>query len=735
MDGTDIGIPSKQWSGLEQRDFSLILLKGKVPFEKGWQRYCTEKRTLSLNNLNDHNVGVACGPASGCLVLDVDDLAAFSATCEKNGWQVPQTFTVETGSGLFHHYFRYPQGKEDFGNKAFKKMGFDIRGKGGQVVAPGSIHPDTGKPYKIVKDLPMAPAPAWVIGLYDKDQPKPKLKRSQKMGAVDIDRLPIKAETKNLIKFGVALGQRSEKMMTVLDALVYSDLSNDEIFSIFDRYPIGEKYRGKGSTKAKWLQTQIDKARSYVSGGSQGERDVPPPGVVELCARAESILAQSEPCGRFNLESLPTTISGYVNEICESTDADPVMVLQSVLCTISAFIGKKAYIEEYFQTLYANIWVVTISGSGTFKTTALNKGAALAFARQNEIEKEIKSLQSNWMGKKLEGEEKKENQRKIESLPREQIILPHRATAEGLLELLSKDHFGMIVCSEFGQWLENLNKAFTGSLKSTLTDFYDVPPFYTYHTRTQGSLHVSLPYITINGVSTLEWIQKHMEGDDVTSGFLPRFLFLYPPQKKKVPPALPTPGRQRDHTFRNELKEILNNIQQDVVYTLDDEAKQLFENIHKGLYKALHDLPDKTQAIIEPFVKRWSPTILKLAMLIQIVIDPKSSVIQPEAIKAAWAVVEYAMKSTMHLFQNQLGESDHQRKCRLVLEGIARRRGSVTRGWLLASKVLDGGASDYDYVFQTLIETGQVTVQESEMKKNWTYRLEATGKVEKVEKS
>jgi hypothetical protein len=165
MVGSDIGIPSKQWSGLEQRDFSLILLKGKVPFEKGWQRYCTEKRTLSLNNLNDHNVGVACGPASGCLVLDVDDLAAFSATCEKNGWQVPETFTVETGSGLFHHYFRYPQGKEDFGNKAFKKMGFDIRGKGGQVVAPGSIHPDTGKPYKIVKDLPMAPAPAWVLGL------------------------------------------------------------------------------------------------------------------------------------------------------------------------------------------------------------------------------------------------------------------------------------------------------------------------------------------------------------------------------------------------------------------------------------------------------------------------------------------------------------------------------------------------------------------------------------------
>ena len=37
MDGSDIDIPSKQWSGLEKRDFSLILLKGKVPFEKGFE--------------------------------------------------------------------------------------------------------------------------------------------------------------------------------------------------------------------------------------------------------------------------------------------------------------------------------------------------------------------------------------------------------------------------------------------------------------------------------------------------------------------------------------------------------------------------------------------------------------------------------------------------------------------------------------------------------------------------
>lgn len=150
------------------KDFSLILLNGKVPIEKGWQRYCTEKGFLPLDSLNGHNVGIACGPASRCIVLDIDDLEAFPATCEKNGWRVPETYTVETGSGKPHYYFRYPQDGRDYGNKACASMGFDIRGKGGQVVAPGSIHPDTGKRYKVVRDIPMAPAPPWLLDLYKK---------------------------------------------------------------------------------------------------------------------------------------------------------------------------------------------------------------------------------------------------------------------------------------------------------------------------------------------------------------------------------------------------------------------------------------------------------------------------------------------------------------------------------------------------------------------------------------
>ena len=89
-----------------------------------------------------------------------------------------------------------------------------------------------------------------------------------------------------------------------------------------------------------------------------------------------------------NLSSLPTRLRAYVEEIIDTTDADPVMVVMSVLSMASAFVKKTCYIPEsgngsveggYFQKLYPNLWVVCISPSGSFKTTALNKGFKLAY--------------------------------------------------------------------------------------------------------------------------------------------------------------------------------------------------------------------------------------------------------------------------------------------------------------------------------------------------------------------
>lgn len=95
------------------------------------------------------NVGIATGPISGIVVLDVD-MAKGAHSSSLIFGDVDQTiFTtpkVRTGAGL-HFYYRYPAGI-DIRNSASKLGPFiDVRGDGGYVVAPPSMHV-SGKRYE-----------------------------------------------------------------------------------------------------------------------------------------------------------------------------------------------------------------------------------------------------------------------------------------------------------------------------------------------------------------------------------------------------------------------------------------------------------------------------------------------------------------------------------------------------------------------------------------------------------
>lgn len=112
------------------------------------------------------NIGVDCGK-SRLLVVDEDELGAFTRFCAGRGVEVPVTFTVRTGKG-HHYYFRQPSGRE-CGNRegAFHDYPINIRGVGGYVVGPGSLH-HTGVVYAAVGDCrDIAPAPDWLLAALD----------------------------------------------------------------------------------------------------------------------------------------------------------------------------------------------------------------------------------------------------------------------------------------------------------------------------------------------------------------------------------------------------------------------------------------------------------------------------------------------------------------------------------------------------------------------------------------
>lgn len=87
------------------------------------------------------NVGIVTGSISNLVVVDVDPLHggdASIATMEKEHGALSRTIEAITGGGGRHIYFEHPGGVVH--NRVGFLPGVDIRGDGGYVVAPPSVH-------------------------------------------------------------------------------------------------------------------------------------------------------------------------------------------------------------------------------------------------------------------------------------------------------------------------------------------------------------------------------------------------------------------------------------------------------------------------------------------------------------------------------------------------------------------------------------------------------------------
>lgn len=112
------------------------------------------------------NIGLATGSRSGFFVLDIDPKnggADALAVLEDQNGRLPRTYSVRTGSGGRHYYFKMPDW--DLGNSPgqLKGTGIDVRGNGGQVIAPPSV--TAVGSYAVLQDAPVAEAPEWLLAL------------------------------------------------------------------------------------------------------------------------------------------------------------------------------------------------------------------------------------------------------------------------------------------------------------------------------------------------------------------------------------------------------------------------------------------------------------------------------------------------------------------------------------------------------------------------------------------
>ena len=123
----------------------------------------------------EFNVAVATG--KGIAVLDVDPDhggdESLRELLDEHGDVV--TAVVETGGGGLHYWFRVPDGVEVRNSAGKLGPGLDVRGDGGYVIVPPSLHA-SGKRYawqNLSKANGIAPAPEWLLELVRKPNRQP----------------------------------------------------------------------------------------------------------------------------------------------------------------------------------------------------------------------------------------------------------------------------------------------------------------------------------------------------------------------------------------------------------------------------------------------------------------------------------------------------------------------------------------------------------------------------------
>ena len=128
-------------------DGNLDESRGKHPVISNWQNLAT----TDLEQIDEWwlsypwaNVSIATGEETGLFVIDVDTRKGGGLSVDeydmRTPWGLPQTMKVITGSGGYHLFYTYPDGRFKVGNATNWLDGVDIRGDGGQVIAPPSLH-------------------------------------------------------------------------------------------------------------------------------------------------------------------------------------------------------------------------------------------------------------------------------------------------------------------------------------------------------------------------------------------------------------------------------------------------------------------------------------------------------------------------------------------------------------------------------------------------------------------
>ena len=586
-----------------------VKTKDKRPLIKDWSRFSDnlpEKDLVDMwwSQWPVANIGLVTGRASGLLVLDIDS--------GNGGWEsiktknVPDTLKAITGSDGGHIYFKFPSDAK-YTNRAGLLPGVDVRGHGGQIIAPPSVHPN-GKTYRWRNSLhtPLHDPPDWLLDLLI-DTNRISIPK-EKNGSEALSRA-----TLEFLAQGAPEGQRNNRLFKAAADMAGCGLCLDDaegrLVSVALRDGVLEE-EARATIRSAFSKNRISSRTYYV----------PDPMPVQSELKGVEIFSLDLP------ESVWRGVIGdYRKMLATTTEASDAYHLFTFLACVGSVIGRQAYIT-YGNPIYCNLYVCLVGKTGQDRKSTALRHAERTLRCVDECWRVLRGLSSaEGLLAQIADPWQKEN--------RKGEVVDQGGTGDKRL---------MVWLGELSSLLRKAKQERVSNIVPIMTEAFDCPPDLHLPTKADP-ITVTEPYISLVAASTPSWLED-LQDRDVLGGFANRFAFVLGEAKAPIP-FPDAPDVQLRDQIVSHIKEVMEWLAEPVEITLTESARDLW----REYYTRWHSLTWSDE-IMSAMVQRVPDMVLKISLLFAVL--EKRMQIDAETLTAGIDAGGYLAASMQRIFSD-----------------------------------------------------------------------------------
>jgi hypothetical protein len=567
---------------------------------------------------DDLNVAICTGPESGLIVLDEDTLKGGGQSIR--AFTVPFTPKVATGGGGFHYYIRDVEGADVRNSAGVLGQGLDIRGAGGYVIAPPSLHV-SGQRYKWIidpREVGLAECPDFILDLQ-----RPKMHSDAEVHvAGDGDAIPE--------------GQRDTALTSLAGSMRRRGMTEEEILAALQVTNAKRCKPPLPDVEVRRIAESVSRYAPAVEVNNPGNA------MAHAYEDANDVEIHATPWPNPMDDAAFHGLAGdIVRTIEPHTEADITALLVQVLVAYGNAIGRGAYFEADGAGHHGNLNAVLVG-----ETSKGRKGTSWA-----QILRLLRTATPDWAENRVtEGLSSGEG---LIWAVRDAIVKHDPIKEKGHVTEYQdvevdpgvQDKRLLVVEGEFAQVLKVCQRE-GNTLSPVLRRAWDGNGKLQSMTKNSPAVSTN-PHVSIIGHIVKDELVRLLETTEAANGFANRFLWVCVRRSK----CLPEGGRLHEVDFRKTVDALAAAIEYgqtlDRLIIRDADAKDLWHQVYPALSEG-------RPGLIGSVTSRAEAQVMRMAMIYALLdLSPAIKAVHLEAAIAVWM---YCDASAQYIFGQSLGD-------------------------------------------------------------------------------